>query len=104
MLTAGPLKPYVKEMRPAATLKGVPVAVNAPMAGMWAAARLPYSICWMPTHTPVFFPKVPSPSPAWPHIIPRLVASLSPLHPSEVIERNLLIGQLLCKNSHNFRL
>ena len=32
-LTDGPLNPNVKEMRPAATLKGVPVAVKAPMAG-----------------------------------------------------------------------
>ena len=55
--TAGPLKPWTKAMRPAATLKGVPVAVNAPMAGRCAAARPPYSICWMPTHTPTRSPE-----------------------------------------------
>ena len=44
-----PLKPYWKDMRPAATLKLPPVAENGPMACRKGAASPPYSICWMPT-------------------------------------------------------
>ena len=40
-------------MRPAATLKGPPVAEKGPMVCRCGDARAPYSICWMPTKMPV---------------------------------------------------